>query len=95
MSIVTPLMFRSLARMMSGMVTDPTATITTLLYCSDLLPRNLNLDRLVRPDLLHRENYLFHFLITILRCFWYTGTGTKLEALGQTPFCQANLRASL
>ncbi|KAL7162444.1 hypothetical protein ACSBR2_042854 [Camellia fascicularis] len=70
MSIVTPLMFRSLARLMSGMVTDPTATITTLLYCSDLLPRNLNLDRLVRPDLLHRENYLFHFLITILRFFW-------------------------
>ncbi|KAG5537680.1 hypothetical protein RHGRI_024963 [Rhododendron griersonianum] len=63
-------MFRSLVKLITGMVTEPAATITTLLYYSDLLPRNLNLERLVQRELLHPENYLFHFLINILKCFW-------------------------
>ncbi|MBA0641377.1 hypothetical protein Goklo_025928, partial [Gossypium klotzschianum] len=29
------------------------ARLTTMLYYSHLLPRNLNLERLVRPQLLH------------------------------------------
>ncbi|KAL9274254.1 hypothetical protein AKJ16_DCAP25821 [Drosera capensis] len=70
---IMPLMFRSLVRLVSSLVHDPTAALTTLLYYGDLLPRNLNLERLVRRDLLHEENYLFHFLINVLRCF-YVGT---------------------
>ncbi|KAK6914895.1 hypothetical protein RJ641_020012 [Dillenia turbinata] len=65
-----PLMFRSLVRLVISLVDQPAATVTTILYYSDLLPRNLNLERLVRTDLLHPENYLFHFLVNVLRCFW-------------------------
>ncbi|XVF26738.1 hypothetical protein REPUB_Repub14bG0044300 [Reevesia pubescens] len=65
-----PLMVRSLARLVTALVAQPAASVTTLLYYSDLLPRNLDLERLVRRELLHRENYLFHFLINFLRCFW-------------------------
>ncbi|XWS11910.1 hypothetical protein CRYUN_Cryun37aG0045700 [Craigia yunnanensis] len=65
-----PLMVRSLARLVTALVAQPAASVTTLLYYSNLLPRNLNLERLVRRELLHRENYLFHFLINLLRCFW-------------------------
>ncbi|XVF74591.1 hypothetical protein PTKIN_Ptkin13bG0122100 [Pterospermum kingtungense] len=65
-----PLMFRSLARLVTALVAQPAASVTTLLYYSNLLPRNLDLERLVRRELLERENYLFHFLINLLRCFW-------------------------
>ncbi|GMI82071.1 hypothetical protein HRI_001876400 [Hibiscus trionum] len=65
-----PLMVRSVARLLTTLVVEPAASITTLLYYSDLLPRNLNLERLVRRDLVEPENYLFHFLINLLRCFW-------------------------
>ncbi|KAK6912084.1 hypothetical protein RJ641_024177 [Dillenia turbinata] len=57
-----PLMFRSLVRQLTSLADQPAATVTTILYYSDLLPRNLNLERLIRTDLLQRENYLFHFL---------------------------------
>ncbi|KAK7847333.1 hypothetical protein CFP56_006782 [Quercus suber] len=33
-------------------------------------PRNLNLERLVRTEFLDRENYMFHFLINMMTCFW-------------------------
>ncbi|KAG5229067.1 regulator of Vps4 activity in the MVB pathway protein [Salix suchowensis] len=65
-----PLMFRSLLRLISSLVSQPTASVATLLYYSNLLPRNLNLDRLVRREFLDEENHLFHFLISLLRCFW-------------------------
>ncbi|KAF8407038.1 hypothetical protein HHK36_006163 [Tetracentron sinense] len=65
-----PLMFRSLLRLVTSLVGRPVASISTILYYSDLLPRNMNLERLVRHDLLDQENYLFHFLINFLRCFW-------------------------
>ncbi|CAK7356681.1 unnamed protein product [Dovyalis caffra] len=65
-----PLMVRSLVRLLSALVSQPTASVTTLLYYSNLLPRNLNLERLVRRELLDGENHLFHFLINFLRCFW-------------------------
>nr|KJB53415.1 hypothetical protein B456_009G133800 [Gossypium raimondii]KJB53416.1 hypothetical protein B456_009G133800 [Gossypium raimondii] len=69
MSVMT-LMVRSAAMLVTTLVSEPTASFTTLLYYSDLLPQNLNLERLVRRDLLDPENYLFHFLINLLRCFW-------------------------
>ncbi|KAG2722949.1 hypothetical protein I3760_02G150800 [Carya illinoinensis] len=65
-----PFLVRSLVRLLTALVAQPAASVTTLLYYSDLLPRNLNLERLVRTEFLDRENYLFHFLINILRCFW-------------------------
>nr|DAD44704.1 TPA_asm: hypothetical protein HUJ06_002934 [Nelumbo nucifera] len=65
-----PLLFRSLVRLVSSLVGRPATSVTTILYYSDLLPRNTNLERLVRPDMLDRENYLLHFLINLLRCFW-------------------------
>ncbi|KAG6665282.1 hypothetical protein I3843_02G128600 [Carya illinoinensis] len=64
-----PFLVRSLVRLLTALVAQPAASVTTLLYYSDLLPRNLNLERLVRTEFLDRENYLFHFLINILRCF--------------------------
>ncbi|GLU22192.1 hypothetical protein SLE2022_382850 [Rubroshorea leprosula] len=65
-----PLKLRSLTGLVTEMVAQPAGFVTTLLYYSDLLPRNPNLERLVRRELLYRENYLFHFIISILRCFW-------------------------
>ncbi|KAL5756133.1 hypothetical protein ACOSP7_020551 [Xanthoceras sorbifolium] len=65
-----PLMLRSLARLVTTLVSQPTASVATLLYYSNLLPRNLSLERMVRHELLDRENYLFHFLIGVLRCIW-------------------------
>ncbi|GMY34214.1 regulator of Vps4 activity in the MVB pathway protein [Fagus crenata] len=67
---ILPLMLRSLVRLLTSLMAQPTASVSTLLYYSDLLPRNLNLERLVRTEFLDRENYLFHFLINIMRCFW-------------------------
>ncbi|XVE88908.1 hypothetical protein DITRI_Ditri19aG0106700 [Diplodiscus trichospermus] len=65
-----PLMVRSLARLVTAIVAQPAASVTTLLYYSNLLPRNPDLERLVRRELLDPENYLFHFLINLLGCFW-------------------------
>ncbi|KAK4781196.1 hypothetical protein SAY87_017302 [Trapa incisa] len=70
-----PRMTRSLARAVTLLVTQPASTVTTLLHGSDLLPRHINLERLVRHDLLERENYLFRFLVNVLRCFWYVRMG--------------------
>lgn len=63
-------MFRSLLWLVMAMVTQPLATFTTLLHYGGLLPRSLNLARLVRPDFLDRENHIFHFLVNVIRCFW-------------------------
>ncbi|KAJ4851310.1 hypothetical protein Tsubulata_046420 [Turnera subulata] len=64
-----PLMLRPTLRLLKALVSQPTASLTTLLYYSNLLPRNLNIERFVRSELL-RENYLFHILIGVLGCFW-------------------------
>ncbi|XWS17250.1 hypothetical protein CRYUN_Cryun33cG0051500 [Craigia yunnanensis] len=66
---LTLLMFRSLVRLLTSLITEPAASVTTLLYYSDLLPQNIIWERLVRHEMLDRENYLFHFLINFLRCF--------------------------
>nr|DAD26943.1 TPA_asm: hypothetical protein HUJ06_028411 [Nelumbo nucifera] len=65
-----PLFFRPLVRLVSSLVDRPVVSVTTILYYSEVLPRNLNLERLIRPDLLDQDNHLFHFLINLLRCFW-------------------------
>ncbi|GAY51195.1 hypothetical protein CUMW_132410 [Citrus unshiu] len=65
-----PMMLRSLVRLVTALVSQPSATVTTLLYYRSLLPRNLNLERLVHREFLDRENDLFHFLINVLTCFW-------------------------
>ncbi|PRQ46575.1 hypothetical protein RchiOBHm_Chr2g0090511 [Rosa chinensis] len=65
-----PLMFRSLVRLLTSLIRDPAASISTLLFYSELLPQNIVLERLVRHELLDQENYLFHFLVNFLRCFW-------------------------
>ncbi|KAM3699807.1 hypothetical protein ACB098_05G052500 [Castanea mollissima] len=67
---IMPLMFRSIVRLLTSLVSQPAASVTTILYHSGLLPRNLNLERLVRTEFLDRENYMFHFLINMMRCFW-------------------------
>ncbi|KAK7294186.1 hypothetical protein RJT34_17071 [Clitoria ternatea] len=68
--IVMPLMFRSVVNLGTSLVCEPTATLTTILYYGNLLPRDLNLERLVRREFIHQENHFFHFLITMLRCVW-------------------------
>ncbi|KAK3436490.1 hypothetical protein EUGRSUZ_C01044 [Eucalyptus grandis] len=67
---LTTLMFRSLVRLVTSLVGDPAASVTTILYYSTLLPQSVVLERLVRHELLDHENYLFHFLVNFLRCFW-------------------------
>ncbi|KAG2718485.1 hypothetical protein I3760_03G223000 [Carya illinoinensis] len=67
---LTPLMFRSVLRLLASLIGEPAVSVSTLLYYSDLIPRNnIILQRLVRHDLLDDENYLFHFLVNFLRCF--------------------------
>ncbi|KAJ0090561.1 hypothetical protein Patl1_13228 [Pistacia atlantica] len=67
---LTPLMFRSLVKLLTSLVSQPAASVTTILYYSELLPQNIVLERMVRHELLEQENYLFHFLVNFLRCFW-------------------------
>nr|XP_010932057.1 uncharacterized protein LOC105052820 [Elaeis guineensis] len=67
---LSPLFVRSVVRLVGLLVSRPAASVTTILYYSRVLPRNRSLERLVRDDLLDDENYLFHFLISMLRCFW-------------------------
>ncbi|KAL8458227.1 hypothetical protein ACS0TY_035929 [Phlomoides rotata] len=64
------MMVQSVVKTTASMVSQPAATLTTLLYCSDLLPRNLDLNRFVQHELLVPQNFLFHFLVRFLRCFW-------------------------
>ncbi|KAL8168305.1 hypothetical protein V2J09_009804 [Rumex salicifolius] len=93
---MVPLMFRSLVRLISSLVRNPTSALTTLLYYSDLLPRNLNLERLVQRDLLDDENYLFHFLINaakILANLVVMGSGIMIRAFAQA-YRQALANAS-
>ncbi|KDO51240.1 hypothetical protein CISIN_1g036191mg [Citrus sinensis] len=66
---IVPMMLRSLVRLVTALVSQPSATVTTLLYYNNLLPRTLNLEPLVHREFLDRENYLFHFLINVLTCF--------------------------
>ncbi|KAB2076867.1 hypothetical protein ERO13_A06G062300v2 [Gossypium hirsutum] len=66
---LTPLLFRSLLRLLMSLLTEPAASVTTLLYYSDNLPQNIIWERLVRHEMLDQENYLFHFLVNFLRCF--------------------------
>ncbi|OWM78175.1 hypothetical protein CDL15_Pgr014994 [Punica granatum] len=70
--MLLPLMLPSLVRLITSLATQPTSTVTTLLYYSDLLPRNIigNLRRFVRQELLGRGNHLFHFVVIVMRCFW-------------------------
>ncbi|KAK9142483.1 hypothetical protein Syun_011883 [Stephania yunnanensis] len=63
-------MLRSLVKVLCSLVSNPVASLTTMLYYSDRLPRNVNLERLVRSDLLTRDNYLVHFIVNMLRCLW-------------------------
>ncbi|KAG9450200.1 hypothetical protein H6P81_010165 [Aristolochia fimbriata] len=69
MSLV-PILLRSLVRLVWSLMQRPAASVTTILYYSDLLPRDTNLERLVRTELLHHQNHLFRFVINMLRCFW-------------------------
>ncbi|GMH03294.1 hypothetical protein Nepgr_005133 [Nepenthes gracilis] len=67
---LTPLLLRALARLLTSLVEQPVAAVTTMLYYSDLLPQNAAMERSVQHDLLHQDNYLFHFVINFLRCFY-------------------------
>ncbi|BAT98520.1 hypothetical protein VIGAN_09218000 [Vigna angularis var. angularis] len=60
----------SLVKLGTALLRQPTPTLTTILHSANLLPRNLNLDRFVRREFLHRENHFFHFLTTVLRFVW-------------------------
>ncbi|OUZ99934.1 hypothetical protein BVC80_9069g44 [Macleaya cordata] len=65
-----PVMLRSMVRLVCLLVNQPATSVTTILYYSERLPRNMNLERMVRNDLLDRDNHLLHFLISLLRCLW-------------------------
>ncbi|KAK2985295.1 hypothetical protein RJ640_024291 [Escallonia rubra] len=80
MQSLTPLMVRSLVRFVISLVGDPAASVTTILYYSDLLPQNYLLMRHVRPELLGQENYLFNFLINLLSSIICTGLSDELQS---------------
>ncbi|RZB91774.1 hypothetical protein D0Y65_023958, partial [Glycine soja] len=63
------LLFRSMARLVTSLVGEPATSISTLLYYSGLLPHNIILMRMVRPELLDQENYIFNLLITLMCCW--------------------------
>uniref|UniRef100_A0A0A0LTU9 Secreted protein n=1 Tax=Cucumis sativus TaxID=3659 RepID=A0A0A0LTU9_CUCSA len=67
---LTPFLFRSLVRLLLSLIVQPVASVSTLLFYSDILPQHMVSERLVRHELLDRENYLFHFLVNFLKCFW-------------------------
>ncbi|CAK9329367.1 unnamed protein product [Citrullus colocynthis] len=67
---LTPFLFRSLVRLLLSLIVQPAASVSTLLFYSDILPQHMVSERLVRHELLDRENYLFHFLVSFLKCFW-------------------------
>lgn len=71
MQSIVPMLLRSLCRLLSAFIRRPAAAMTTLLHESNLLPHNLNLERFIEEDLLDAENYLFHFIINMLRCLWW------------------------
>ncbi|BBH08414.1 hypothetical protein Prudu_020593, partial [Prunus dulcis] len=43
---LTPVMFRSLMRLLTSLIGEPAASVSTLLYYSELLPQNIILERL-------------------------------------------------
>ncbi|KAL5835987.1 hypothetical protein ACOSQ3_015548 [Xanthoceras sorbifolium] len=43
---LSPLLFRSLVRFVASLVREPAASVTTLLYYSQLLPPNVLLERM-------------------------------------------------
>ncbi|KAJ0966453.1 hypothetical protein J5N97_027591 [Dioscorea zingiberensis] len=61
---------RPLMSMVVSLVKSPASFATTILFCSDVLPRGHHLERLVRDDVLYRENIFFDLLILLLRIFW-------------------------
>ncbi|KAG8379944.1 hypothetical protein BUALT_Bualt07G0142300 [Buddleja alternifolia] len=70
MRFIMAIMVHSVAKTVGSLVAQPTAMVTTLLYYSGQLPRNLNMDRFVQHELVEPDNFLFHFLINFLRCVW-------------------------
>ncbi|KAJ8492326.1 hypothetical protein OPV22_014047 [Ensete ventricosum] len=69
MQSLTPFLVESLVRLLRLFVSWPAASVTTILYYGEALPRNPRLQRLVRDELLDDDNFLFHFLIAMFRCF--------------------------
>uniref|UniRef100_A0A804K7K1 Uncharacterized protein n=2 Tax=Musa acuminata subsp. malaccensis TaxID=214687 RepID=A0A804K7K1_MUSAM len=69
MQSLTPFLVESLVRLLRLFVSWPAASVTTILYYGEALPRNPRLQRLVRDELLDDENFLLHFLIAMFRCF--------------------------
>ncbi|KAL5771245.1 hypothetical protein ACOSP7_015399 [Xanthoceras sorbifolium] len=47
---LSPLLFRSLVRFVASLVREPAASVTTLLYYSQLLPPNVLLERMLNID---------------------------------------------
>ncbi|CAJ2636845.1 unnamed protein product [Trifolium pratense] len=65
---LTTLMFRSVLRLLTSLIGEPTTSISTLLYYSGLLPHNVTLVRMVRHEMLDQDNYFLHFIISLMSC---------------------------
>ncbi|KAI9110345.1 hypothetical protein K1719_018787 [Acacia pycnantha] len=71
MMVITPIIVWPLVSLVRALMSEPIGSLTTMLYSGNLLPRNLNnLDRFVRPELLHPHNYFFHLIVSFLKFFW-------------------------
>ncbi|KAK9715325.1 hypothetical protein RND81_06G157200 [Saponaria officinalis] len=66
---IKPMIMRQFIRLMRSIVEQPIAMITTLLYYSNQLPQNAAMERLVRHDFLHQQNYFFIIIVNLLKCF--------------------------
>ncbi|XP_022842084.1 uncharacterized protein LOC111365795 [Olea europaea var. sylvestris] len=63
--------FNSLVKTIGALVSQPVATVGTLLYYGDVLPRDLYVRRMEIRRELHDQpgNFLFHFLSCFFKCF--------------------------
>ncbi|KAK9130884.1 hypothetical protein Sjap_011371 [Stephania japonica] len=67
-----PLLFRALARFTTMLLCSPATSVATILYYSNVLPRDARLEQLVLHGFLHDgdQNHFFYFIISLLRCIY-------------------------
>ncbi|KAK9098906.1 hypothetical protein Syun_025951 [Stephania yunnanensis] len=67
-----PLLFQALSRFATTLLHSPAASVATILYYSNVFPRDARLARFVRHDIIHNadEYNFFYFVIILWRCIY-------------------------
>ncbi|VVB00461.1 unnamed protein product [Arabis nemorensis] len=67
--VIVPLLSPGV-KLVSAVATKPVASVSVLLFYGDVLPRNLQLERLTgREFTIDGNDYLVRFIVSFLRCF--------------------------